>query len=78
MAAPLGGMTAPAVSTDYGPSFKPASSKTGIYIAAAMVLVGALIAGAIVVTGNKEAPAAASPPVPVAPLVGGTLHLTIP
>jgi predicted Zn finger-like uncharacterized protein len=68
MAAPLGGMTSPAISMD-GPTYKPASSKTGIYIAAAMVLVGALIAGAIVVTGNKEAPAAANPPVaaPVAP-----------
>ncbi len=73
MAAPLGGMTAPVAASD-GPSQKPANNKTGIYIAAAMVFVGALIAGAIVVTGNKEAPAApvvaAAPvapvPVPVA------------
>jgi predicted Zn finger-like uncharacterized protein len=65
MAAPLGGMTAPVMAMD-GAGHRPASSKTGIYIAAAMVIVGALIAGAIVVTGNKEAPAAANSPAPVA------------
>lgn len=67
MAAPLGGMTAPVTAMD-GPSQRPASSKTGIYIAAAMVFVGALIAGAIVITGNREAPPAAASPVVAAPV----------
>jgi predicted Zn finger-like uncharacterized protein len=59
MAAPLGGMTAPAISTDdHMP--RQQGSKTGLYIAAAMVVVGALIAGAIVFTSSKEAPAAAA------------------
>jgi predicted Zn finger-like uncharacterized protein len=59
MAAPLGGMTAPAISTDDHMS-RPQGSKTGLYIAAAMVVVGALIAGAIVFTSSKEAPSAAA------------------
>ena len=71
MAAPLGGMTAPVAAFD-GPYQRPSSSKAGIYIAAAMVLVGALIAGAIVVTGNKEAPAAAASPAVAAPVAAAT------
>jgi predicted Zn finger-like uncharacterized protein len=60
MAAPLGGMTAPALAAD-GPSQRGGGSKTGIYIAAALVLVGALIAGAIVMTaGNRDAASAAN------------------
>jgi predicted Zn finger-like uncharacterized protein len=60
MAAPLGGMTAPALSVE-GPSHRGGGSKTGIYIAGALVVVGALIAGAIVFTsGNREAPSAAN------------------
>jgi predicted Zn finger-like uncharacterized protein len=59
MAAPLGGITAPAISTDdHMP--RQQGSKTGLYIAAAMVVVGVLIAGAIVFTSSKEAPAAAA------------------
>lgn len=59
MAAPLGGITAPAVTTDEH-AMRPQGSKTGLYIAGALVLVGALIAGAIVFTSSKEAPAAAA------------------
>jgi predicted Zn finger-like uncharacterized protein len=62
MAAPLGGMTAPAIQTDR-PSARQGGGKTGIYIAAALVVVGALIAGAIVITGSREAPVAATAPV---------------
>jgi predicted Zn finger-like uncharacterized protein len=70
MAAPLGGMTAPAISTDdHMP--RQQGSKTGLYIAAAMVVVGVLIAGAIVFTSSKEpAPvpsALATPVVTAAP-----------
>ncbi|HVU01175.1 MAG TPA: zinc-ribbon domain-containing protein [Polyangiaceae bacterium] len=68
MAAPLGGMTAPAIAAD-GPMPKQQSSKTGLYIGGAVVLVGAMIAGAIVVTGNKEpppAPVAVAAPAPTA------------
>jgi predicted Zn finger-like uncharacterized protein len=60
MAAPLGGMTAPALSVD-GPMQRGGGSKTGLYIAGALVLVGALIAGAIVMTGgNRDAGASAA------------------
>jgi predicted Zn finger-like uncharacterized protein len=59
MAAPLGGITAPAISTDDHMA-RPQGGKTGLYIAAALVVVGALIAGAIVFTSSKEAPAAAA------------------
>jgi len=68
MAAPLGGITAPAISAD-SLGGRASSSKTGIYIAAAVVLVGAMIAGAIVFVSGKEPPpvaaAAAMPPPPV-------------
>jgi hypothetical protein len=60
MAAPLGGMTAPAISVD-GPMPRGGGSKTGLYIAGALVVVGALIAGAIVMTGgNRDAGASAA------------------
>jgi hypothetical protein len=59
MAAPLGGITAPAISTDdHMP--RQQGGKTGLYIAGALVVVGALIAGAIIFTSSKEAPAAAA------------------
>jgi predicted Zn finger-like uncharacterized protein len=59
MAAPLGGITAPAIVTDdHMP--RPQGGKTGLYIAGALVVVGALIAGAIVFTQSKEPPAAAA------------------
>jgi predicted Zn finger-like uncharacterized protein len=61
MAAPLGGMTAPAIASDR-PMAKQGGGKAGIYIAAALVVVGALIAGAIVITGGREPTAAAEPP----------------
>jgi predicted Zn finger-like uncharacterized protein len=68
MAAPLGGVSAPAIAAD-GPPPKAHSNKTGLYVGGAIVLVGALIAGAIVATsGNKETAAAASAAAqPVAP-----------
>lgn len=60
MAAPLGGMTAPALAAD-GPMQRGGGSKTGIYIAGALALGLALIAGAIVMTsGNREAASAAN------------------
>ncbi|HEX4335997.1 MAG TPA: GYF domain-containing protein [Polyangiaceae bacterium] len=60
MAAPLGGMTAPALAVE-GPSHRGGGSKTGIYIGGALVLVGALIAGAIVMTaGNRDGASAAN------------------
>src|SRR6185436_1442859 len=59
MAAPLGGITAPAISTDDHMA-RPQGGKTGLYIVGALVVVGALIAGAIVFTSSKEAPAAAA------------------
>jgi predicted Zn finger-like uncharacterized protein len=60
MAAPLGGMTAPALAAD-GPSHRGGGSKTGLYIAGALVFVGALIAGAIVMTaGNRDTASAAN------------------
>ncbi|HVW25839.1 MAG TPA: GYF domain-containing protein [Polyangiaceae bacterium] len=60
MAAPLGGMTAPALAVE-GPAQRGGGSKTGLYIAGALVLVGALIAGAIVFTsGNRDAASAAN------------------
>lgn len=70
MAAPLGGMmTAPAMMPSEAPPQK-AQSKTGLYIGGAIVLVGALIAGAIVLSGNKgETPSAtAAPTTPTAPV----------
>lgn len=71
MAAPLGGITAPAISTDdHMP--RQQGSKTGLYIAGAMIVVGALIAGAIVFTSSKEPPpvpsALATPVVTAAPV----------
>ncbi len=64
LGAPLGGITAPALSADSGA--KSTGSKTGLYIAGALVVVGALIAGAIVFTSNKEPlPVAAAPVAPV-------------
>jgi predicted Zn finger-like uncharacterized protein len=60
MAAPLGGITAPALAVD-GPIQRGGGGKTGLYIAGALVFVGALIAGAIVFTaGNREAASAAN------------------
>jgi predicted Zn finger-like uncharacterized protein len=71
MAAPLGGMTAPAIPSDR-PSARQGGSKTGLYIGGALLVVGTLIAGAIVVSGNREPPVAlqatpAAQPAPVAP-----------
>jgi hypothetical protein len=71
MAAPLGGISAPAISAD-GPAPQAQNNKTGIYLAAAVLLVGTLIAGAIVMVGGKEAapvpvPAVVPEPVAVAP-----------
>jgi predicted Zn finger-like uncharacterized protein len=57
MAAPLGGITAPAISTDDHMMPRQQGSKTGLYIAAAMIVVGALIAGAIVFSSSKAPPA---------------------
>jgi len=60
MAAPLGGMTAPALAVE-GPTQRSGGSKTGLYIAGALVVVGALIAGAIVFTsGTRESASAAN------------------
>ncbi len=66
MAAPLGGMTAPAMAVD-GPLPRPQSSKTGLYIGGALVIVGALIAGAIVLK-PRDVPSAAAPPPATAPV----------
>lgn len=70
MAAPLGGITAPAIASDR-PAAKQGGSKTGIYIAGALVVVGALIAGAIVITGGRDSGVAAADvhAVPAAPPV---------
>lgn len=65
MAAPLGGVTAPAMAVD-GPMPKAAGSKTGVYIAGALAFAALVIGGAIVMTSNKEAPAAPAPTTPVA------------
>jgi predicted Zn finger-like uncharacterized protein len=60
MAAPLGGMTAPALAVE-GPAQRGGGSKTGLYIAAALVVGMLGIAGAIVFTaGNREAASAAN------------------
>jgi predicted Zn finger-like uncharacterized protein len=67
MAAPLGGMTAPVAAMD-GPPPQAASSKTGLYIGGALVLVGALIAGAIVLKPQPPAPVAVAAPVAPAPV----------
>jgi hypothetical protein len=68
MAAPLGGMTAPALAVD-NPIQRGGGSKTGLYIGGALVVVGALIAGAIVMTAGKggEGPSAAAPVATAAP-----------
>jgi predicted Zn finger-like uncharacterized protein len=60
MAAPLGGMTAPAIASDR-PAAKQGGGKAGLYIAGALLVVGTLIAGAIVITGGREPTAAAQP-----------------
>jgi predicted Zn finger-like uncharacterized protein len=60
MAAPLGGITAPAISHDDHMMPRQQGGKTGLYIFAGIVVVGALIAGAIVFTSSKEAPPAAA------------------
>lgn len=72
MAAPLGGITAPAVAAEM-PMMPKAQSKTGLIVAA--ILFGfVLIAGAVFMALNKEAPAAA--PAAVAPVVSAPVAAT--